>query len=39
MKVVTAIFPEYDWVRAILGDKAENAEVTMLLDSGVDLHS
>ena len=39
LKVVTTIFPAYDWVRAILGDKAENAEVTMLLDSGVDLHS
>ena len=39
LKVVTTIFPEYDWVRAILGDKAENAEITMLLDNGVDLHS
>ena len=39
LKVVTTIFPAYDWVRAILGDKAENAEVTMLLDNGVDLHS
>ena len=39
LKVVTTIFPEYDWVRAILGDKSENAEVTMLLDNGVDLHS
>ena len=25
LKVVTTIFPAYDWVRAILGDKAENA--------------
>ena len=39
LKVVTTIFPAYDWVKAILGDKAENAEVTMLLDNGVDLHS
>ncbi len=37
--VVTTIFPEYDWVMNILGDKAENADVTMLLDNGVDLHS
>ena len=37
LKVVTTIFPEYDWVRAILGDKADNAEITMLLDNGVDL--
>ena len=39
LKVVTTIFPEYDWVREIIGDKADNAEITMLLDSGVDLHS
>ena len=39
LSIVTTIFPEYDWVRAVLGDKADNAEVTMLLDNGVDLHS
>lgn len=26
-------------MREILGDKADNAEVSMLLDNGVDLHS
>ena len=36
LNVVTTIFPEYDWVRQIAGDKAD---VTMLLDNGVDLHS
>ena len=39
LKIVTTIFPEYDWVREILGDKADNADLTMLLDNGVDLHS
>ncbi len=39
LKIVTTIFPEYDWVREILGDQAENAEIALLLDSGVDLHS
>ena len=39
LKVVTTIFPEYDWAKAVLGDKAENAELTLLLKSGVDLHS
>ena len=39
LSIVTTIFPEYDWVMNILGDKKENAEVTMLLDNGVDLHS
>lgn len=39
LSIVTTIFPEYDWVMQILGDTAENADVTMLLDNGVDLHS
>lgn len=39
IKVVTTIFPEYDWVKAIVGDRAEQVELTMLLDNGVDLHS
>ena len=38
ISVVTTIFPIYDWAREIVGDE-ENVEVTMLLDSGVDLHS
>ena len=39
LKIVTTIFPEYDWVRNILGDKQKDVELTMLIDSGVDLHS
>lgn len=39
LSIVTTIFPEYDWVMNILGDNAENVDVTMLLDSGVDLHN
>ena len=39
LKIVATIFPEYDWVRQILGDEAKNAELTLLLDNGVDLHS
>jgi zinc transport system substrate-binding protein len=39
LSVVTTIFPEYDWVKAVLGEKADSADVTMLLDNGVDLHS
>lgn len=39
LKIVTTIFPEYDWTREILGDQSERAEVTMLLNNGVDLHS
>ena len=39
LQIVTTIFPEYDWVMNVLGDQAQNADVTMLLDNGVDLHS
>lgn len=39
LRIVTTIFPEYDWVRQILGDQADHAELTILLDDGVDLHS
>lgn len=39
IKIVTTVFPEYDWVRAILGELAENTELTLLLDNKVDLHS
>ncbi len=44
LSIVCTIFPQYDWVREILGNQegAEapgNAELTLLLDNGVDLHS
>lgn len=38
LKVVTTIFPEYDWAREIIGD-TKSAELTLLLGNGVDLHS
>ena len=38
IRVVTTIFPIYNWVREIAGDTG-NTEITLLLDSGVDLHS
>lgn len=39
LKIVCTIFPLYDWVKNILGDEADHAELTLLLDSGTDLHS
>lgn len=32
-------FPEYDWTRAVLGDREADVDLTMLLDNGTDLHS
>ncbi len=37
--IVTTIFPQYDWVREIAGDKAADLNLTLLLDDGIDLHS
>lgn len=39
LQIVTTIFPEYDWVKEIMGTRAESAEITLLMDDGVDLHS
>ncbi|MCR4839799.1 MAG: metal ABC transporter substrate-binding protein [Eubacterium sp.] len=39
LQVVTTIFPEYDWIRQILGENPEGVELTLLLDNGADLHS
>lgn len=39
LHIVAAIFPAYDWTKNILGENPANAELTLLLDNGVDLHS
>ncbi|WP_405342264.1 metal ABC transporter substrate-binding protein [Ruminococcus sp.] len=38
VKVVTTIFPLYDWVREVAKDDAD-IHLDLLLDNGVDLHS
>ena len=38
LSIVTTIFPLYDWTRQVLGEDSD-AELAMLLGSGVDLHS
>lgn len=39
ISIVCATFPQYDWVKNILGEEAERFNVTLLLDNGVDMHS
>ena len=39
LKIVTTIFPQYDWVMNVRGDNPAKADVTLLQDSGADLHS
>lgn len=36
--IVAATFPIYDWTRQVLGENSD-AELILLMDSGVDLHS
>lgn len=39
LHIVTTSFPAYDWTKQILGEHQDRAEVTFLLDDGVDMHS
>ena len=39
LRVVSTIFPAYDWAREVIGDQAEAYELTCLLEDGADLHS
>lgn len=39
LSLVTSIFPIYDWTREIIGDGAQNIELSLLIDKGIDLHS
>ena len=37
--IVCTTFPQYDWIANILGNKAGSFELTLLLNTGTDLHS
>lgn len=39
LSVVCTIFPLYDWTCNILGDKKEGCDISLLAESGVDMHS
>ena len=39
IRIMATIFPEYDWVREILGDNPAGMKLSLLLDSGADLHN
>ena len=39
LKIVVTIYPIYDWVMQVLGDREDDVEVTLLLNSGADMHS
>ena len=39
LKIVATIFPEYSWVKEVLGKEETVAELTLLSKKGVDMHS
>lgn len=39
LSIVCTIFPAYDWAAQILGSEANVADVTLIQNNGVDLHS
>ncbi|MCL2517792.1 MAG: metal ABC transporter substrate-binding protein [Oscillospiraceae bacterium] len=39
INIVCTIFPQYDWVRQIIGEQGDNFDLTLLLNSRIDLHN
>ena len=39
LKIVTTVFPVFDWTKNVLGDRAQTHSLQLLLKDGVDLHS
>jgi len=39
LSIVCTIFPQYDWVRQILGEWADDATISLLLNNRADLHN
>lgn len=39
LRIVCTTFPQYDWVRELLGEVQDHYELTLLLSNGTDLHN
>ena len=39
LHIICTVFPQYDWVRNILGEELGNNTLTLLMDNGADLHN
>ena len=39
LSIVCTTFPQYAWVRQILGDHVNDGDLTLLMDNGVDRHN
>ena len=38
LRIVTTVFPLYDWTKNLLGDRADEVSLKLLLADGVDMH-
>jgi zinc transport system substrate-binding protein len=39
LSITATIFPQYDWVYQILGEKAQFKEISLIINNRIDLHS
>ena len=39
ISIVAAIYPQYDWLKNVLGERADSVELKLLVKNGTDLHS
>lgn len=39
ISVVATIYPQYDWIKNILGERADSVDLKLLIKNGTDLHS
>lgn len=39
IKIVVSSFPQYDWVREVMSEQVERADITLLTEKGIDPHS
>ena len=39
ISIICTVFPQYDWTRQILGSKAGDVDLTILLNNRIDMHS
>ena len=39
ISIVATIYPQYDWIKNILGERINDVDLTLLVKNGADLHS
>jgi zinc transport system substrate-binding protein len=39
ISIVAAIYPQYDWLKNVLGERADSVDLKLLIKNGTDLHS